>query len=121
MGVVCLCEKYIIIRSFGNVIHTPQKPFSALKTTQNSINYRCFFGVLVSLHSYIYMWIVIFFLLLFRFFLFFFFFFFRRNWVLFGKRQLKISRHLKFFFFFFFSFFGVTGSVRMRQLKISRH
>ncbi len=36
-------------------------------------------------------------------------------------RQLKISRLYFVFFVFFSSFFGGNGSVRIRRLKISRH
>ncbi len=36
-------------------------------------------------------------------------------------RQQKISRHYFCSFLFFVSFFGVTGSTRIRQLNISRH
>ncbi len=56
------------------------------------------------------------------FFFFFCFFFHWCNWVCSDKTSENFSSLFCFSFFFFLScFIGVTGCVRMRQLKISRH
>ncbi len=98
-------EKMWLILGRGD---TPQKPYSALKATQNRINDICFYGALVASYSIDWLW--------FRFCCrsvsssFSFFGETQSIWI----RQMKISRHCFVFSFYLFSIHHYT----MRRIAV---